>query len=138
VQGREKQEKILRLFYTIKYTTIHYTWDDGNGFECPEYAEGSQSGEIADLDGQSGVAGENDDKVQPIPRAAQIRQTVKDQSFGHGFDHHFTRVDAQEHVPIQCTQKAKSQTINKEANQSPFRIGSFIPSGQERGEENYY
>jgi hypothetical protein len=98
------------------------TWDDGNGFKCPEYAEGSQSGEIADLDGQSGVAGEDDDKVEPIPRAAQIRQTVKDQSFGHGFDHHFARVDAQEHVPIQG-ESQESQTINKGANQSPLPAG---------------
>ena len=75
------------------------TWYDGDGFECAEYAEGAQSGQIADLDGQRGVAGEDDDKVEPIPRTAQIRQPVEDQSLGHGFDHHLARVDAQEHVP---------------------------------------
>lgn len=110
------------------------TWDDGNGFECAEYAEGSQSGEIADLDGQCGVTGENDDKVQPIPRTAQIRQTVKDQSFGHGFDHHFTRVDAQEHVPIQIVKESTEMTTNvkqfierKKASKLPINQFNHFP-----------
>lgn len=75
------------------------TWDDGDGFECAKYAEGAQSGQISYFDGQRGVAGKDDDKVEPIPRTSKIRQPIENQSFGHGFNHHFTRVYAQEHVP---------------------------------------
>lgn len=78
---------------------MRLTWYDGDGLESAEDAEGAQSGQVADLDGQRRVATEDDDKVEPIPRVAQIRQSVEDQSFGHRFDNHLARINTQKHVP---------------------------------------
>lgn len=106
------------------------TWDDGDGFECTEDAEGAQSGQIADLDGQGGVSGKDDDKVQPIPRTPKIRQPIQDQSFGHGFNHHFARVNAQEHVPGHGQTKCRNKSINSNQSRSinfPFQL-FFLPS----------
>ena len=103
------------------------TWDDGDGLEGAQDAEGAQSGQVADLDAHGGVAGEDDDEVEPVPRTAQVRHPVQDQALGHGLDHHFARVDPQEHVPVRRHRQQQTK-FSSIPNDSPSPYKHNLPN----------